>query len=401
SPVFDAMLEKALSLCNAAFGVLWTYDGEVVRAVAVRNVPDPYRVHMANQEFVLDGAAFMGQAILGRRVVHIADNAAEQPYRNRVPIAVAAVELAGTRTFVHVPLIKDDIVLGVLTVFRQEVRPFSEKQITLLQNFAAQAVIAMENARLLTETREALEQQTATAEGLQVINSSPGDLAPVFDAMLERAMRLCGAAFGQFHSFGGERFHTAALRGMPPRYAEYRRQTEPSYGPGTGPARILGGERVVHVADMADSEAYWSGDAARRALVDLGGCRTLLCVGLYRDERLLGAVSLYRQEVRLFSDKQIALLENFAAQAVIAMENARLLTETREALEQQTATAEVVQVINSSPGDLAPVFDAILEKAHALCGATFGSLQTYDRESFRPVPRHAPPPHPPSPLPHP
>src|SRR5262249_2000195 len=207
-------------------------------------------------------------------------------------------------------------------------------------------------------------------------------LAPVFDAMLERAMRLCGAAFGQFHSFDGERFHTAALRGMPPHYAEYRGQTEPSYGPGTGPARILGGERVVHVADMADSEAYRSGDAARRALVDLGGCRTLLCVGLYRDDRLLGAVSLYRQEVRLFSDKQIALLENFAAQAVIAMENARLLTETREALEQQTATAEVLQVINSSPGDLAPVFDAILEKAHALCGATFGSLQTYDGERF-------------------
>src|SRR6516164_9476236 len=140
------------------------------------------------------------------------------------------------------------------------------------------------------ERDEALDREAATTEVLQVINSSPGDLAPVFDAMLERAMRLCGAAFGQFHSFDGERFHTAALRGLPPRYAEYRGQTEPMYGPGTGPARILGGERVVHVADMADSEAYRSGDAARRALVDLGGCRTLLCVGLYRDDRLLGVV---------------------------------------------------------------------------------------------------------------
>ena len=177
------------------------------------------------------------------------------------------------RTGLGVPLLREGAVVGVITLGRQRVEPFTERQIELVRTFADQAVIAMENARLLTETREALEQQTATAEVLGVINSSPGDLAPVFDAMLEKAMRLCGAAFGQFHSFDEERFHTAALRGMPPRYAEYRGQTEPSYGPGTGPARILGGERVVHVADMADSEAYRGGDAARRALVDLGGCR--------------------------------------------------------------------------------------------------------------------------------
>src|SRR5213075_1056393 len=177
------------------------------------------------------------------------------------------------RTVVLVPLLKDDVVRGVITVFRQEVRPFSDKQIALLQNFAAQAVIAMENARLITETREALEQQTATAEVLGVINSSPGDLAPVFDAMLERAMRLCEAAFGHLDTYDRNSFHTAAIRGVPAAYAEYRRNNPPIYGPGTGPARMLAGERIVHHLDMMEEEAYRRGEPSRRALVDLGGAR--------------------------------------------------------------------------------------------------------------------------------
>jgi hypothetical protein len=237
-------------------------------------------------------------------------------------------------------------------------------------------------AECKTERDEALQRETATAEVLQVINSSPGDLTSVFDAMLEKAMRLCGAAFGQLGVYDGERFRTAAQRGVPAAYVEYRKQNPPKYGPGTMPARILAGERVVHVFDLMQEDAYRVGEPNRRALVDLGKARTSLAVALAKENSVLGYINIYRQEVRPFSDKQIALLQNFAEQAVIAMENARLITETREALEQQTATAEVLQVINSSPGDLAPVFDALLEKATRLCAASHGVLRTFDGELF-------------------
>src|SRR5207248_210090 len=212
-----------------------------------------------------------------------------------------------------------------------------------------------------------------------------GDLAPVFDAMLERAMRLCEAAFGHLDTYDGSSFHTAAIRGVPAAYAEYRRNNPPIYGPGTGPARMLAGERIVHHLDMMEEEAYRRGEPNRRALVDLGGARSAINVALVKERTFLGFITLFRREVRPFSDKQIALVENFAAQAVIAMENARLITETQEALEQQTATAEVLGVINSSPGDLAPVFDAMLEKAMRLCEAAFGYLMTYDGERFQAV----------------
>src|SRR6516164_11313149 len=261
----------------------------------------------------------------------------EEPYRRGDPYRRAIVDLGGARSHLAVALRKDNALLGMLTVYRQEVRPFTDKQIALLQNFAAQAVIAMENARLLTETREALEQQTATAEVLGVINSSPGDLDPVFDAMLGKATSLCGAAFGIMNTFDGERFHTVALHGVPQPLQELLLSTQPQPAPLSGPGRLLRGEDFVRTEDLAATPTYQSGDVRTRALVDLGGVRSYMAVPLTKEGKLLGTIGAYRQEVRQFSDKQIALLQNFAAQAVIAMENARLITETREALEQQTA----------------------------------------------------------------
>src|SRR5215471_7763361 len=224
-------------------------------------------------------------------------------------------------------------------------------------------------AECKAERDEALQRETATAEVLQVINASPGDLTPVFDKMLERATSLCDAAFGVLWIVDASQIRAAASHAVPAAYRDFLASESSSPGPNSGVAQTIRAKSVLHFSDAASGEAYRSGDPFAVAAVELGGVRTLLNAPLIKDGNVLGILAIYRKEVSPFSDKQIALLQNFAAQAVIAMENARLLTETREALEQQTATAEVLGVINSSPGDLTPVFDAMLEKAMHLCDA--------------------------------
>ena len=371
APVFDAILEKAHRLCGVAYGSLQLYDGGRFRAVAVHGLAGAF-ADLLRQGYS-PGPNHPSQRLLaGARFAHIPDMAAIDD-----PLARASFELSGIRTVLFSPLRKDGALLGQIAAARQEVRPFTEKEIALLESFAAQAAIAMENARLITETRQSLERQTATAEVLQVINSSPGNLAPVFDAMLDKATRLSEAAFGILWTYDGERFQAVAFHDVPPAYVEFLQ--EPQLASPVAPlGRVARGEAFAHVADLAADEYQERAGFLVRQGLSLGGFRTVLAVPMRKDASLLGAITIYRREVQPFSDKQIALLQNFAAQAVIAMENARLLTEQREALEQQTATAEVLQVINSSPGDLAPVFETILEKAHALCGVAYGSLQLYD-----------------------
>jgi GAF domain-containing protein/HAMP domain-containing protein len=389
APVFDAMLEKAVRLCDGSNGILWTFDGERPRLAAFRNM-SPEIVGLLRHQGESGTHPLVQRVIAGDHLFQF-DLAEHDAYRSGKVEAAADVVASGVRTIIWVALVKDGTAVGAFVISRQEVRPFTDKQIALLQNFAAQAVIAMENARLIIETREALEQQTATAEVLQVINSSPGDLVPVFEAMLDKAIRLSEATHSHLFTYDGDLFHLAAARGEP-RYIVWQRQAGPVQPyPSSSLAQIKRGQRIVHVADIREEEVYRALPIFRES-ADLRGVRSQITVALIKDNTLLGAMIVYRQEVRPFTEKQIALLQNFAAQAVIAMENARLLTETREALEQQTATAEVLQVINSSPGDLTPVFDVILEKAHTLCGAAHGGLNIYDGERFRNVAAHAIPP---------
>jgi len=336
TPVFDAILEKAYSLGVVASGSLQLYEGGAFRAVAVRGVAAPF-AELLRQPMEPPPGSPLSRLISGESIVQITDMSELSNDPSGFPRAPAAAA-QGFRTVLFVPLRKDGALLGTISAHRREVRPFSDKQIALLQSFAAQAVIAMENARLLTETREALAQQTATAEVLQVINSSPGDLAPVFDAIVEKAMRLCEATNGYLFTYDGDRYHPAAIHGDP-RLVEGHRQLGP-FRPAanTGLERIRRGERLAHIPDVREVNVFRTGLLSQMA--EISGVRSALAVALRRDDVLLGALGVYRREVRPFSDKEIALLESFAAHAVIAIDNARLLSEIRQRQEELRVTFE-------------------------------------------------------------
>ena len=336
APVFDAMLDKAMRLCEATFGMLNTYDGKRFHYGAELGVPAPYaefrRRNARAEGHVYGSGTSPTRMVNGEDLIHNPDLKSEEAYQQGERHRRALVDLGGARSHLAVALRKDGTLLGFLAIYRQEVRPFTDKQITLLENFAVQAVIAMENARLLIETREALEQQTAIAEVLQVINTSAGELAPVFDALVGRAMRLCEADQGALRTFDGTWFHPVAVQGEAG-VVERVMQLGPI--PAKGPLfqRMLRGENILHIADMRETETYRN-DPSARERIDIQGMRTWLAVSLRREDALLGAIIVHREEVRLFTEKQIALLENFAAQAVIAMENARLVGELHQRTEE-------------------------------------------------------------------
>ena len=388
------MLANATRICEAKFGTLYLREGDAFRTVAMHNAPSAFIEQRMRNPLVWPRPDVpLGMVASTKRLVHVANSKELQAYVDRDPFVLSATDLGGYRTIVCVPLLKENELVGAISIYRGDVRLFSDKQIELVQNFAAQAVIAIENTRLLNELRQSLEQQTATAEVLSVISSSPGNLEPIFQAMLEKAARVCDANFGVLELCEDGGFRMAALHNPPPAYSEARRRAPVMHpGPLSPPARVAATKQLLHVADLTQEAAYKEGDPAAVRFVEMAGVRTLLVVPMLKEKELIGEISVYRQEVLPFTDKQIALVQNFAAQAVIAIENTRLLNELRQSLEQQTATSEVLQVISSSPGELEPVFQTMLENATRICEANFGNLLLQDGGVFQVRAMHNAPP---------
>ena len=382
--VLDDLIETAATLCEAYRGVIFRRDGDTYHGVAFYNASEELIDFVRSHPVTPGRHTITARVALDRQTVHVADLQADPEYK------YALRDVEAIRTELGVPMFRGDDILGVFILYKLEVQPFTDKQIELVTTFADQAVIAIENARLLNELRqrtadltESLEQQTATSEVLQVISSSPGDLQPVFEAILEKAVRICDAKFGTINRWDGEALHLVASHNLPPAFAEYRRRTPFRPGSGNPISRMLVTKTVSHIADLAREQGYLERNAPAVAAVELGGVRTHLVVPMLKDNELIGVVIVYRQEVCPFTDKQIELVKNFAAQAVIAVENARLLNELREFLEEQTATAEVLRVISSSPGDLEPVFATMLEKAVRICEANFGDIFRWEGEALQ------------------
>ena len=393
-PVFETIVRNAVSLCGSLYANVFRFDGELLHFVASHNV-GPSFLDMLQRKFPMrpDSSQVVGRVMLTKSVVRIEDTLADPEYDQQFPRSL------GFRRLLGVPMLREGEPLGAIVVGWAEPGPVSKIQEELLKTFSDQAAIAIENTRLLNELRqrtddlsEALEQQTATSEVLKVVSSSPGDMKPVFEAMLANALHICDAKFGHILLYDGERYHAAYLHEVPSSYREFWEQHGPIRpGPKTGLARLARTKQVSHIPDLKADTTYTEGDPLRVVTVEQAGARSLLAVPMLKETELIGAIVIYRQELRPFTDKQIDLVKNFAAQAVIAIENTRLLNELRlrtndltELLDQQTATSEVLKVIASSRGELEPVFNAMLANATRLCEAPFGNLFLRDDSEISP-----------------
>ena len=393
-PVLDTIVRTAGELCASEYAALFRLQDGHYHAAAWNNAAADWAKYHLEHPIRVDRGSLVGRTALERSAIHIVDCLADPEYAMH-----EAARLGRQRSMLGVPLLHNGIPIGVIGLLRTVVKPFTEKQIELVTAFADQAVIAIENARLLSELRESLQEQTATSEVLQVISSSPGDLQPVFEAMLEKAVRICDAKFGNIYRCDGDTFHLVATHNTPAAFAEARRRSPFRANLETPFGRMIATKTAIQVANLAAEQVYTERNPWTVAGVELGGVRTMLAVPMLKESELIGALTIYRQEVRPFADKQVALVTSFATQAVIAIENARLLGELRQrtadlsqrttdltkALEQQTATADVLEVISRSAFDLQAVFEAVAESSVRLCGADRAFIFRFDGELLRMV----------------
>ena len=361
--VFEPLLSNATRLCNANFGILSLYDGEVFHRVAAHNVPPAFAEGYLHEVIRLHPESGLAQMLRTKRVVQIADYKAEAPYREGDPTAVKLVDIGGARTLVTVPLLKEDVLVGAIAIYRQVVRPFTDTQLELLENFASQAVIAIENTRLFNELRESLLQQTATADVLKVVSRSTFDLQEVLDTLVESAAHLCEADRALIYRTEGEFLNPAAAYNVTSELREFLQHNPIRPGRDSCVARTALERHTIHIEDtLHDPEYSWGAK-------DVEPIRTVLGVPLLKGDELLGVIVLYKHVVRPFTNKQVELVTTFTDQAVIAIENTRLLSELRKSLQQQTATADVLKVISQSTFDLQTVLNTLVESAARLCEA--------------------------------